>query len=104
MLGTIIAFLLFRKYIPELDKISGMISASYTGGGVNFAAMTVKLEPSQSMVASTIVADNTMMVGYFILWWRGYRCPLRISICSVVVRERIPSSIVNYVTGVSERR
>ncbi|WP_047684467.1 MULTISPECIES: DUF819 domain-containing protein [Xenorhabdus] len=67
MFGTIIAFHLLRRYIPELDKISGMISASYTGGGVNFAAMAAKLEPSQSMVASTIVADHVMMAGYFII-------------------------------------
>ncbi|MBD1228677.1 DUF819 domain-containing protein [Xenorhabdus griffiniae] len=67
MVGTIVSFWLFRAYIPELDKISGMISASYTGGGVNFAAMAAKLETSQDMVASTIVADNFMMAAYFII-------------------------------------
>ncbi|PHM74959.1 DUF819 domain-containing protein [Xenorhabdus kozodoii] len=67
MLGTVVAFWIFRAYIPELDKISGMISASYTGGGVNFAAMAAKLETSQGMVASTIVADHFMMAAYFII-------------------------------------
>ncbi|MBE8598141.1 DUF819 family protein [Xenorhabdus sp. BG5] len=67
MIGTIVSFWLFRAYIPELDKISGMISASYTGGGVNFAAMAAKLETSQDMVASTIVADHFMMAAYFII-------------------------------------
>ncbi|CDG98243.1 DUF819 domain-containing protein [Xenorhabdus bovienii] len=67
MIGAIVSFRLFKDHIPELDKISGMISASYTGGGVNFAAMAAKLEPSQSMTASTIVADNMMMAGYFII-------------------------------------
>ncbi|WP_338883588.1 MULTISPECIES: DUF819 domain-containing protein [Xenorhabdus] len=67
MVGTIVSFWLFRDYIPELDKISGMISASYTGGGVNFAAMAAKLETSQDMVASTIVADHFMMAAYFII-------------------------------------
>ncbi|PHM37310.1 DUF819 domain-containing protein [Xenorhabdus innexi] len=67
MVGTVVAFHLLRGYIPELDKISGMISASYTGGGVNFAAMAAKLEPSQSMIASTIVADHMMMAAYFII-------------------------------------
>ncbi|OTA17936.1 membrane protein [Xenorhabdus vietnamensis] len=67
MIGAIVSFWLFRAYIPELDKISGMISASYTGGGVNFAAMAAKLETSQSMVASTIVADHFMMAAYFII-------------------------------------
>lgn len=67
MVGTIVSFWFFRAYIPELDKISGMISASYTGGGVNFAAMAAKLETSQDMVASTIVADHFMMAAYFII-------------------------------------
>ncbi|WFQ78950.1 DUF819 family protein [Xenorhabdus sp. SF857] len=58
---------LLKGYISELDKISSMISASYTGGGVNFAVMAAKLEPSQSMVVSTIVADHMMMAGYFII-------------------------------------
>ncbi|WFQ78611.1 DUF819 family protein [Xenorhabdus sp. SF857] len=67
MIGTIASFWLFKAYIPELDKISGMISASYTGGAVNFAAMSAKLGTSQSMVAATIVADNFMMAAYFII-------------------------------------
>lgn len=67
MLGAFIAFFIFKDYIPELDKISGMIGASYIGGGVNFAAMTAKLEPTKDMVASTIVADNLIMALYFIV-------------------------------------
>ncbi|MBP6563880.1 MAG: DUF819 family protein, partial [Neisseriaceae bacterium] len=67
MAGVVLAFFALRQYIPELDKISGMIGASYTGGGVNFAAMVAKLEPSQDMVASTTVADNLMMVIYIII-------------------------------------
>lgn len=67
MVGVAVAFLTFKDIIPELDKISGMIGASYIGGGVNFAAMTAKLEPSKDMVASTIVADNLIMALYFIV-------------------------------------
>lgn len=65
--GTLLGFLLLRNHIPELDKIAGMISASYTGGGVNFAAMAAKLQPSDSMKAATIVADNLMMACYFLI-------------------------------------
>ena len=67
MIGTVIAFLSLRHYIPELDKVSGMISASYSGGGVNYAAMSAKLEPSESINAATIVADNMMMAFYFLI-------------------------------------
>lgn len=66
-IGVVLAFMAFRDYIPELDKISGMISASYTGGGVNYAAMSAKLTPSESMNAATIVADNMMMACYFLI-------------------------------------
>lgn len=67
VVGTLLAFLMLRHHIPELDKIAGMISASYTGGGVNFAAMAAKLQPSDSMKAATIVADNLMMACYFLI-------------------------------------
>lgn len=67
MIGTVIAFMTLRKYIPELDKVSGMISASYSGGGVNYAAMSAKLAPSESINAATIVADNMMMACYFLV-------------------------------------
>ncbi|WP_350306721.1 DUF819 family protein [Photorhabdus viridis] len=67
IIGAVLAFKLLRNYIPELDKISAMISASYTGGGVNFAAMAAKLEPTQNMTASTIVADNLVVAFFFII-------------------------------------
>ncbi|MQL49335.1 DUF819 family protein [Photorhabdus khanii] len=67
IIGAVLAFKLLRNYIPELDKISAMISASYTGGGVNFAAMAAKLEPTQNMTASTIVADNLVVACFFIV-------------------------------------
>lgn len=67
MAGVVAGFLMLRGYIPELDKIGAVISASYTGGGVNFAAMTAKLEPSKDMTAATIVADNLMMACYFLI-------------------------------------
>lgn len=67
MIGTVVAFNLLKGNIPELDKIAGIISASYTGGGVNFAAMTARLEPSETIMAATIVADNLMMASYFFI-------------------------------------
>ena len=67
MLGALIGFFMLKDHIPELGKITGMISASYTGGGVNFAAMTARLEPSKDITAATIVADNLMMACYFFI-------------------------------------
>ncbi|MDO5073957.1 MAG: DUF819 family protein [Neisseria animaloris] len=67
VLGVLAGFSLLKDRIPELDKVSAMIAASYTGGGVNFAAMTAKLEPSKDITSATVVADNLMMACYFLI-------------------------------------
>jgi uncharacterized membrane protein len=65
--GVIISFFLLKDHIPVLDKIGAMLSASYVGGGVNFAAMAAKFEAPGEMVSSAVVADNLMMAIYFII-------------------------------------
>ena len=65
--GVIISFFLLKDHIPVLDKIGAMLSASYVGGGVNFAAMAAKFEAPGEMVSSAVVADNLMMAIYFIV-------------------------------------
>lgn len=65
--GTIISFFLLKDHIPYLDKIGAMMSGSYVGGGVNFAAMAAKFEAPGEMVSATVVADNLMMALYFIV-------------------------------------
>ncbi|MCY8032544.1 DUF819 domain-containing protein [Bacillus sonorensis] len=67
VIGSILAFFLFRHQIPYLDKIGGMISASYIGGGVNFAAMAAKFQTPGEYVSSTVVADNFMMALLFFI-------------------------------------
>ncbi|MBT2690160.1 DUF819 domain-containing protein [Bacillus sp. ISL-47] len=65
--GVIISFFLLKDHIPMLDKIGAMLSASYIGGGVNFAAMAAKFETPGEMVSSAVVADNLMMAIYFVV-------------------------------------
>ncbi|MCY8566667.1 DUF819 domain-containing protein [Bacillus haynesii] len=65
--GSVIAFFLFKDQIPHLDKIGGMISASYISGGVNFAAMAAKFSTPGEYVSSTVVADNFMMALLFFI-------------------------------------
>jgi uncharacterized membrane protein len=65
--GVIISFFLLKDHIPVLYKIGAMLSASYVGGGVNFAAMAAKFEAPGEMVSSAVVADNLMMAIYFIV-------------------------------------
>lgn len=65
--GTIISFFLLKDHIPYIEKIGAMMSASYVGGGVNFAAMAAKYDTPGEIVSATVVADNLMMAVYFII-------------------------------------
>lgn len=63
--GTIVAFFLLKDVIPQLNHIGAMLSGSYTGGGVNFAAMATRFDVAEETVSSTVVADNLLMAIYF---------------------------------------
>lgn len=65
--GAVLAFLTFKNHIPYLDKITAMMTGSYTGGGVNFAAMAAKFSTPSEMVSATTVADNLMMAMFFLV-------------------------------------
>ncbi|PTI42266.1 hypothetical protein BU056_01705 [Staphylococcus succinus] len=67
MIGTTVAFLILHKWIPFLSKIGAMMTGSYIGGGVNFAALSSKFETPSDMISSTVVADNSVMALYFML-------------------------------------
>lgn len=65
VVGAFVAYALLHNYIPELAGIAGMMTGSYVGGGVNFAAMANQFEVSGEMTAATTVADNLLMAIYF---------------------------------------
>lgn len=65
VLGAFAATLFLRGAIPEINKIAGIMTASYMGGGVNFAAMSAVFRPDESLINATIVADNLTMAVYF---------------------------------------
>ncbi|MGM8213260.1 DUF819 family protein [Virgibacillus sp. W0430] len=67
VIGTIVSFFLLKDHIPHLEKIGAMMSGSYTGGGVNFAALSAKFETPGEMVSAAVVADNLMMAIYFVI-------------------------------------
>ena len=60
-LGASAAALLLADAIgPETWKLAGQYTATYTGGGVNFAAVGAALETSGELFAAGIAADVTM--------------------------------------------
>lgn len=65
--GAIIGFTLLGKYIPNLAQISGMMTGSYIGGGVNFVALADSFSIPGELVSATVVADNLLMALYFLV-------------------------------------
>lgn len=65
--GAIIGFALLGKYIPNLGQISGMMTGSYIGGGVNFVALADSFNIPGELVSATVVADNLLMALYFLV-------------------------------------
>lgn len=67
MIGTVVGFIVLQQWIPYLAKIGAMMTGSYIGGGVNFAALSAKLNTPEEMISATVVADNSVMALYFLL-------------------------------------
>ncbi|MCH7755822.1 DUF819 family protein, partial [candidate division KSB1 bacterium] len=55
--SAIMASLLFNGIGPETWKLSGQFTATYTGGGMNFAAVGQALGTSSDLFAAAIAAD-----------------------------------------------
>ena len=62
--GAFIAYGLLHPFIPELEGVAAMMTGSYIGGGVNFAALAAEFEVGE-IKAATTVADNLLMALYF---------------------------------------
>lgn len=62
--GAFIAYALLHSYIPGLEGVAAMMTGSYIGGGVNFAALATEFEVGE-IKAATTVADNLLMALYF---------------------------------------
>ena len=62
--GAFIAYTLLHSYIPGLEGVAAMMTGSYIGGGVNFAALASEFEVGE-IKAATTVADNLLMALYF---------------------------------------
>ncbi|MBF0714748.1 DUF819 family protein [Gemelliphila palaticanis] len=65
MLGAIIGYFALSNFIPSLNHIAGMMSASYIGGGVNFVAVASSFNIPSDLISAATVSDNLLMVLYF---------------------------------------
>ena len=62
--GAFLAYTLLHRYIPGLEGVAAMMTGSYIGGGVNFAALELEFDVGD-IKASATVADNLLMALYF---------------------------------------
>ena len=66
VLGSIVAIVFLSAKVPYLELITPAMTGSYIGGAVNFVALVSIFDPPSDLVNATIVADNGVMVVYFI--------------------------------------
>ena len=64
VVGAFLAYGLLHSYIPGLEAVAAMMTGSYIGGGVNFAALAAEFDVGD-IKAATTVADNLLMALYF---------------------------------------
>ncbi len=65
IVGVFVAFFMLHNYIPDLYKMAAMMTGSYIGGGVNFAAMAESFGTGEEWISALTVADNLLMALYF---------------------------------------
>lgn len=67
VLGATLGIVLIGKFIPQVQATTAMMTGSYIGGSVNFAAMADSFKASESVISSAVVADNLVMVFYILV-------------------------------------
>jgi len=67
MIGGVLAGLLFRGRFALVTEVSGVMTASYVGGGVNFVAVAESYKVPSSLTNPLLVADNFIMAGFFVV-------------------------------------
>jgi len=67
LVGALSAAWLFRDAFDQLPEVTGIMTASYTGGGVNFFAVKGSFDVSEELTNPLLVADNFIMAGMFAL-------------------------------------
>ncbi len=79
ILGALLATWLLHDRIESIASVAGIMTASYTGGGVNFFAVKESFDVSENLTNPLLVADNFIMAGMFValLFIAGSRWALR---------------------------
>lgn len=63
--GAVLGFKLLGSHVENLAGVAAMMTGSYIGGTVNFAAMASAFEVPGETTSAAVVADNLLMTLYF---------------------------------------
>lgn len=70
-IGTVTAaftgYFLLHNHIENLNCVAAMMTGSYIGGGVNFAALSLAYDVPGNTISAATVADNLMTALYFLM-------------------------------------
>lgn len=70
LIGAVVAYFAMNNFIPELNKMAGVLTGSYIGGGVNLFAIAASVDMSDTLLSAEVVADNFVMaIAFFLLLW-----------------------------------
>jgi uncharacterized membrane protein len=67
VIGSIVAVAALHTFINNLELIGPAMTASYIGGSVNFVSVVSMFNPPADLVNATLVADNGVMIIYFLI-------------------------------------
>ena len=65
--GAFLAYGLLHSYIPGLEGVAAMMTGSYIGGGVNFAALAKEFDVGEIKAAATVAYDLLIALYFFAL-------------------------------------
>ncbi len=65
MIGSAIGYVILNKHIPYLAELAGVMTGTYIGGSVNFAAISSSFDIPGDLVSAAVVSDNLLMALYF---------------------------------------
>jgi uncharacterized membrane protein len=74
LVSVISGYYIFRNYIPEPAKVTGMMTGIYTGGTMNFNALGASLGVDKSVMAIVLAFEMVITTPYvFFLLGGGYK-------------------------------
>jgi uncharacterized membrane protein len=67
VIGAVAAAFVFSTTVPFVAKLSGIMTASYIGGGINFFAVQATFKAPEELINALLVSDNLIMTIMFLV-------------------------------------